>query len=251
MTAAAKWQDWPMLGFDLESTGVDVWTDRIVQSALVRIDPGHRPTTNTWLVNPGIPIPDGAAEVHGITTERAIAEGTDPAQMLFEVAGQLALAMHRGIPIVGMNLSFDLTMFEAECYRHGVEGLAVRRGHISKIGPIVDVLVLDKQADKFRKGGRKLTDLCATYGVRHTGAHDAAADALATCRLWPRIMAKHARKLSAPTIQALHQSQIGWRREQMDGLRAYFDKQGTEHDGCCAEWPVHQTCARTSAAVSA
>ena len=250
MAAGAKWQDWPMLGFDLESTGVDVFTDRAVQSALVRIDPGKRPDIKTWLVNPGVEIPAGAAEVHGITTERAVAEGTDPGQMLFEVAGQLALAMQRGIPIVGMNLSFDLTMFEAECARYGVDTLAARRGHVSKIGPIVDVLVLDKQADKFRKGGRKLEQLCATYGVRHTGAHDAAADALATCRLWPRIMAKHARKLSAPTIGALHQAQIGWRKEQMDSLRAYFDKKGEPHDGCCAEWPVHQTCARTTAAVS-
>lgn len=244
MTAAEKWADWPMLGFDLESTGVDVFNDRIVQSALVRINPGHRPDSRTWLVNPGIPIPEGAAEVHGITTERAIAEGTDPGQMLFEAAGQLALAMERGIPIVGMNLSFDLTMFETECQRHGIDTLAARRGHVSKIGPIVDVLVLDKQADKFRKGGRKLEQLCATYGVRHTGAHDAAADALATCRIWPRLMVKHSRKLQATSIQSLHQSQIGWRREQMDSLRAYFDKNGTEHDGCCAEWPVHSTCAR-------
>lgn len=250
MSAAEKWSDWPMLGFDLETTGVDIWTDRAVQSALVRIDPGKRPAISTWLVDPGVEIPDGAAEVHGITTARAQAEGTDPAQMLFEVAGQLALAMGRGIPIVGMNLSFDLTMFETECARHGVDGLAARLGHASKIAPIVDVSVLDKQADKFRKGGRKLEQLCATYGVRHTGAHDAAADALATCRIWPRLMAKHARKLSAPTIQSLHQSQIGWRKEQMDGLRAYFDKNGTEHDGCCGEWPVHSTCARTIAGAS-
>jgi hypothetical protein len=29
----------------------------------------------------------------------------------------------------------------------------------------------------------------------------------------------------------------------MNGLRAYFDKNGTEHDGCCGEWPVHSRCA--------
>ena len=241
--SAEKWADWPMLGFDLETTGVNLFEDRAVQTALVRIDPGKRPDIRTWLVNPGVPIPDGAAEVHGITTERAVTEGGDPAQMLFEAAGQLEMAMGRGIPIIGMNLSFDLTMFEAECTRHDVDGLAARLGHASKIGPIVDVLVLDKQADPYRKGGRKLVQLCEVYGVRHTGAHDAAADALATCRIWPRLMAKHARKLKATSIQSLHQSQIGWRQTQADGLRAYFDKNGTEHDGVCGEWPLHRSCA--------
>jgi DNA polymerase-3 subunit epsilon len=241
--SSSKWDGWDMLGFDLETSGVDVWNDRIVQAALVRIDAGQRPATRTWLVDPGIEIPDSAAEVHGITTARAQAEGGDPGQMLFEVAGQLALAMGHGRPIVGMNLSYDLTLFEAECARHGVDGLAARLGHPSKVGPIVDVLVLDKQIDKFRKGGRKLEQMCAHYGVRHTGAHDAAGDALAACRLWPRIMAKHARKFpTSLTMQSLHQKQIGWRQEQADGLRAYFDKVGTEHDGVCGEWPLHRAC---------
>ena len=221
--SASKWDGWDVLGFDLETTGVDVWNDRIVQSALVRIDAGTRPATRTWLVNPGIEIPDEAAAVHGITTERARAEGGDPGQMLFEVAGQLALAMGHGRPVVGMNLSYDLTLFEAECARHGVDGLAARLGHASKVGPVVDVLVLDKFADRFRKGGRKLEDLCRVYGVRHTGAHDAAGDALAACRLWPRIMTKHSRKFAGLTMQALHQKQIGWRKEQADSLREYFD----------------------------
>ena len=126
MATTSKWDGWDVLGFDLETTGVDVWSDRIVQSALVRIDAGKRPVTSTWLVNPGIPIPDEAAAVHGITTERAAAEGGDPGQMLFELVGQLALAMGRGRPVVGMNLSYDLSLLEAECARHGVDGLVAR-----------------------------------------------------------------------------------------------------------------------------
>lgn len=242
MTAGSKWQGMPMLGFDTETTGVDVYADRIVTTALVRIDEGKRPTVTTWLVDPGIDIPDGAAQVHGITTERAKAEGTDPGQMLFEAAGTLALAMGRGIPVVGMNLAYDLTLFEAECARHGVEGLTARLGR-AHIQPVIDVLVLDKHADPYRKGGRKLTALCDHYGVRHTGAHDAGGDALAACRLWPRIMGKHAGKFRGHTLGSLHQAQVGWRKEQQDGLRAYFDKRGQEHDGVCAEWPLHESCA--------
>lgn len=249
MSAASKWDGWDVLGFDLETTGVDIWTDRIVQAALVRIDAGTRPQTRTWLVDPGIEIPDEAAAVHGITTERARAEGRDPGQMLFELVGQLALAMGHGRPVVGMNLSYDLSLLEAECARHNataspdmqVPGLVARLGH-GKVSPIVDVLVLDKYADPYRKGGRKLEQMCAHYGVRHTGAHDAAGDALAACRLWPRIMAKHSRKFGGQTLGGLHQSQVGWRKAQADSLRAYFDKQGTEHDGVCGEWPLHRAC---------
>lgn len=242
MATTSKWDGWDMLGFDLETTGVNVWTDRIVQAALVRIDAGQRPVTSTWLVNPGIEIPDEAAAVHGITTERAQAEGGDPGQMLFELVGQLALAMGRGRPVVGMNLAYDLSLLEAECARHGVDGLIARLG-VGKVSPVVDVLVLDKYADPYRKGGRKLEQLCAHYGVRHTGAHDAGADALAACRLWPRIMAKHASKFRGMTIASLHQSQVGWRKKQRDGLRDYFDRNGTVHDGCCGEWPLHRACA--------
>lgn len=242
MAASSKWDGWDVLGFDLETTGVDIWNDRIVQSALVKIDAGKRPQTATWLVDPGIPIPDEAAAVHGITTDRAQAEGSDPGQMLFELVGQLALAMGRGRPVVGMNLSYDLSLLEAECKRHSIDGLVTRLG-VGRVGPIVDVLVLDKHVDPYRKGGRKLEQLCTTYDVRHTGAHDAAGDALAACRIWPRLMAKHARKFGGHTIGSLHQSQIGWRKDQADSLRAYFDKQGTEHDGVCGEWPLHRACA--------
>lgn len=237
-----------MVGFDLETTGVNVAGDRIVQAALVRINPGKRPDIKTWLVNPQVEIPTEAAAVHGITTERAVAEGGDPGQMLFELTGQLALALGRGIPVVTMNGSFDLSMLEVENYRHGIDALVSRMGP-GGVQPIVDVLVLDKQADPYRKGGRRLEQLCDVYKVRHTGAHDAAADALAVCRIWPRIMAKHAKKLRAPTMGSLHQAQVGWKKTQMDGLRDYFDRQGTVHDGCCGEWPLHRACLPALAAV--
>ena len=239
--SAAKWAEFPLLAFDLETTGVDVFADRIVQAALVDLKPGSRPATTTWLVNPGVEIPDAAAEVHGITTARAQAEGTDPAAMLFELTGRLALWMGRGFPIVGMNLAYDLTLLEAENVRHGVDTLTSRLA--KGIGPVLDVLVLDKYADPYRKGGRRLEQLCEVYGVRHTGAHDAAGDALASARLFPKVMTAHARKFPSHSLGSLHQAQVTWRRDQQGSLRAYFDKKGTEHDGVCGEWPVHVHCA--------
>ncbi len=56
--------------FDTETTGVDVEIDRIVSAALVVQDaPGLRPRVTRWLVNPGVPVPEAATAVHGLTQE--------------------------------------------------------------------------------------------------------------------------------------------------------------------------------------
>lgn len=60
----------PLAAFDTETTGVDVETDRIVSAAVVVQDaPGARPRVSRWLVNPGVPVPEGATAVHGLTDE--------------------------------------------------------------------------------------------------------------------------------------------------------------------------------------
>lgn len=252
MSAPTKWDRMPCLGFDLESTGVNPREDRIVQAAVVKAVPGTPPEATTWLVDPGVEIPDEAAAVHGITTERARAEGGDPAQMLFELTGRIALTMGRVIPVVIFNAPYDLTMLEAENRRYGIDSLASRVAP-KPIGPVIDPMVLDKYVDPYRKGicaedrrnpcrcgavDKKLTSLCLHYGVQLDGAHDAAADAIAACQLWPKIIARHPQKFRGFTVGALHQAQIGWRREQMNSLRAYFDREGTEHDGCDPAWPL-------------
>lgn len=238
MTASSKWDTMPCLGFDTETSGVDALNDRIVTVALVKIQPPQRPIIRRYVVDPGIEIPEEAAAVHGYTRERAAAEQTHTIeQMLFEVTGLIAITLGHGIPVVAMNASYDFTILEAENLRHGIEGLLARLGH-GGIQPVIDPFVLDKHADKYRRGGRKLVDLCATYDVRHTGAHDSAGDALAACRMWPKILVKHPAKFRGQSLPALHQSQVGWRREQADGLRAYFDKNGTPHDGVDPGWPL-------------
>lgn len=240
MRASDKWAGFPVLAFDTESTGIDVLKERIVQAALVEIHPGHRPVTSTYLVDPGIDIPAEATEVHGITREYAAANAThSPAQLLFEVSGRIARWLGQGFPVVAFNAAYDITLLEAENLRHNQPTLLDRLGGSSKITPILDVFVLDKFADPYRKGGRKLAQVCKHYDVVHAGEHDATADAIAAARIFPRLMAKHVRKFPGMTLPALHNAQVGWRREQADGLRAYFDKQGIEHDGVDPGWPTY------------
>ena len=90
-----SWRDGPLVGFDTETTGVDVGADRIVTAAVVRRDAsGTR--VRTWLIDPGIPIPPAATAVHGITTEQARARGRAPREALDEVAAGEVLALPAG-----------------------------------------------------------------------------------------------------------------------------------------------------------
>ncbi len=83
----ANWTERRVLGFDTETTGVDVTSDRIVTAALVmRQGLGGLSRVRTWIIDPGVEIPEGASEIHGITTEYARAHGRPPAEVLEEVA---------------------------------------------------------------------------------------------------------------------------------------------------------------------
>lgn len=61
--------DRPLAVFDLETTGIDPDKDRIVQIAIIRVEPDGRRTTFETLVNPEIPIPPESSKVHGIKDE--------------------------------------------------------------------------------------------------------------------------------------------------------------------------------------
>ena len=71
----ANWLAGEMLGFDFETTGVDRFTDVPVSYALVTVVAGDVVSSSSGLIDPGREIPAGASAVHGISTERARAEG--------------------------------------------------------------------------------------------------------------------------------------------------------------------------------
>lgn len=241
------WHQQPVLAYDVESTGTNPHEDRILQAALVEVPVGARPRGHTWLLNPGIEIPQESIDVHGLTNDHIAEHGTDPHDAILDIVGRLALALGRGIPVVAMNAAFDLTFIEAETRRHDIPTLTERL--TNGIRPIIDPGVLDKHGHPYRKvnGGckdgcgaedKKLVGLCLHYKVAHTGAHDAQADALAAARLWPRILDAYPDKFRGIGLAGLHQGQVKWRWEQQASLRAYFDRNGTEHDGCQGDWPV-------------
>lgn len=232
-----KWHAEPLLGFDTETTGVDVWNDRIVSACLIEVDAQGATVAHDWLINPGVPIPDGAEAVHGISTERAQREGRPPAEVLEEITAHLAAWMGRGRPVVVFNASFDLTILEVENARHGVPSLASRLD--DQIAPVLDPLVIDKHVDAFRKGKRLLTIVAGHYGVDLGKAHDAQADALAAAALIPKIFAKYP-DLTDFSPDELHDAQVRWRHEQQSNLADYFARVGKPEVAASlsSAWPI-------------
>lgn len=232
-----SWHLGRMAGFDLETTGVDVETDRIVTACVVHCGGGPTTESRTWLANPGIEIPEGAAKLHGITTERARAEGRPAADVVAELLTALASAARDGEPIVAMNAAFDLTLLDRECARHGIKSLW---DYTDAIPLVIDVKVLDKHIDRYRKGSKTLGALCAHYGVALDGAHSADADAIAACRVAWRIGSTRP-ELAALPLDVLHEQQVAWAAEQAESLADYFRRTpGKEHqaDGVRTDWPL-------------
>ncbi|MDX3074587.1 3'-5' exonuclease [Streptomyces sp. MI02-7b] len=232
-----SWYLGRMCGFDLETTGIDVETDRIVTACIVQVGGNHPTASDTWLADPGIDIPEEAAKVHGITTEQARAEGHPAASVVQDLVSGLVQVVTHGIPVVAMNASFDLTMLDREARRHGIAPLSDVVGDELRV---VDPRVLDKRVDRYRRGGRTLTDLCRHYDVPLDGAHSADADAIAACRVAWRIASRYP-EVGRALLDELHDQQIGWAREQAEGLADYFRRTpGKEHqaDGVRTEWPL-------------
>lgn len=190
--------------FDIESTGVDAHRDRIVTAAVIEAGGGHKTVTREWLLDPGIDIPQGATDVHGITTEHARTHGRHPSTAVRELAADLLSCVGSGLPVVGHNVVYDLTLLHAELLRHGHALLAAS---FAGIRPVVDTRILEKHLDPYRPGkpnGRRpdeacgphaLLECCRIWGIDLTeqDAHGAAADALAAGRLAWRLAANHDR----------------------------------------------------------
>lgn len=230
-----EWLERPLAAFDLETTGTDPEVDRIVTASVALVGAGREPEVNDWLVDPGIEIPEGATRIHKITTEMAREGGRASADAVAEITGLLARYLNEDYPIVAFNARFDLTMLDREARRHGVEPLVEMVG-----GPmglvVLDPLILDKQIDPYRPGKRKLTDLCAHYGVALDHAHASNADALAAARLAWRLGSTNP-ELGETDLPTLHESQIEWAKGQAEGLQKYFDDKGLD-EKVEIEWPL-------------
>lgn len=217
--------------FDLETTGVDVRTARIVTACVALLDDsGAVVSRRDWLADPGVEIPEGAAAVHGISTERARDEGRPAVEVVAEVVADLRAVLERGTPLVVYNAPYDLTLLAHEAARHAVAPL------VDPV-PVVDPLVIDKAVDRYRKGKRTLEAAAAHYGVALDGAHDAGVDAIAAGLVARAIAEQHAAALPA-TLAELHAAQVVWHEQQASSFEDYMRTQRDHTFTADRGWPV-------------
>ncbi|MFI2078615.1 3'-5' exonuclease [Streptomyces triculaminicus] len=214
-----SWHLGRLAGFDLETTSPDPETARIVTACVIQCGDKRPVQSANWLSDvDGQEIPAEAAEIHGVTTERARAEGVGLRQVVEEVIAALSQVVLSGIPVVAMNARYDVTVLDREARRYGMTPLTERVGEDLRV---IDPFVLDKHIDRYRKGSRKLTDLCEHYEVPLDGAHSADADAIAACRVAWRQGSWHA-PLAAMSLDELHVAQVAWAAKQAASLQEYF-----------------------------
>ncbi|MFJ9327698.1 3'-5' exonuclease [Streptomyces sp. NPDC101230] len=231
-----SWHQGPLVGFDLETTGTDVETDRIVTAALVRLEPdGTVAEQRSWLLDPGVAIPEQASAIHGIGTDHARKHGARAASAVEEIAHAVAEVLRSGVPLVVMNARYDLSLLDRECARHGVESVDERIGGVPS--PVIDPLVIDKHVDKYRKGKRALQALCEHYGVTLSDAHDATADAVAAVRVVRRMGERH-RPVSTLPPAELHALQVRAAAEQSASLQAYLRRTANPAAVVEQAWPM-------------
>lgn len=216
--------------FDLETTGPDPFHDRIVTACVLDMDmAGNILEKRTWVVWPGIPIPTGASDVHGYTTERVLdmaEEGTartDYSRVVFDIMQYLNILDRRAYATVVYNAPFDLTMlgYELERCHPGIKYTAPTY--------VVDPLVIDKAIDPYRRGSRKLSDVAAHYGVPVGDAHQAEADCIMAAGIalklleWPK-SGRNSRPLREQSIDEIHTRQIAAKRAQSESFAEYLVK---------------------------
>ena len=230
--------------FDLETTGIDPLADRIVTAYLGQMDHlGNIVQEVSIVVDPMVPIPAEAAEIHGYTSERARAEANStPYEAVAWLHHVIVSEARLGRPVIGYNLQYDLTMLEAERARWMPNTTELRfyeRNSAQSGIPVLDALVIDKAMDRFRKGSRKLIDTAKFYNVHlaESEAHGAKADAVASGRITIALLKRYP-QLLREGIYGLHEKQIDWKRQQAASLQAYFRGQGGQPDAIVhGDWP--------------
>lgn len=221
-----------LVAFDLETTGVDPDTARIVTGSLVHFIGGLPMKTQSWLADPGIDIPAEATAIHGITTEHARENGRDHDDVAREIADAITACWTGGKTLVVFNAAYDLQLLSRT-----VDDFEI-------FGAVFDPLVVDRARDKYRKGKRRLGDIARIYGIEanEAAAHTAAGDAEVAGRLAHEMLTGNHAILAVQPVGRLMTAQNQWHRQYLTGLRDYLASLGRDVDDFkISPWPNTKT----------
>ncbi|MDP3524901.1 MAG: DUF294 nucleotidyltransferase-like domain-containing protein [Hoeflea sp.] len=192
---------------DTETTGLDVRQDRLVQIAAVRLHGADILAHDVFdvLLDPGVPIPEIASRIHGISTADVAGKPAFSA-----IAPDLAAFIGDAV-VIGHSIHFDMAVFRHEAQRHG---LTWKEPHAVDVGLIAAGLqpgLVDTSLDSLATG----------LGITISGRHSALGDAMATAEIYvallPQLLAAGVRSLGEidalcrkPSDLIARQDNAGW-----------------------------------------
>jgi len=157
----------PIIFIDLETTGLNPWSDRIVEATFLKIYPDGNEELITKLINPEVPIPDEATKIHGIT-DSDVANKPN-----FNQCSAEFIAFIADCDIAGFNVKrFDLLFLETEFRRAGVSFSRKDRS------------IIDAQIIYHKLEPRSLEAAYQKYcGRKLSGGHSSVADVRASVEI--------------------------------------------------------------------
>lgn len=208
------WWAHNMVVFDVESTGLDESSDRVVEIGFARFEKGELVDTYGTLINPRMIIPEAATQIHGISNE-----DVKDAPAFGRALGEMLNISRNAYP-VAYNASFDRRFFAMEIGRLLLPALQT---------PMFDPAVewLDPLVWARKKNGiwgkNKLTDICERNGISLVNAHRATDDAVAAGKVLFHVVRN---TLPSVTITEAIRRQKHYDKIQDDERRAWFEKKG-------------------------
>lgn len=231
-----------LLIVDCESTGKDPLDARLVTVfAGIMEDDGSWQREVHLMFDPGVEIPEEAAAVHGITTEKARAEGISVEkreEYLRKLRSFLIDSIrNQHLPLAAYNAKYDFTLLKAEFKRNGISPILWEDFFI------LDPFVIDKQIDKYRKGKRTLTAVAAHYGITvdESMTHDASYDCFLTGRIIQSEKFRSYDELKVSPSKLVRLQKM-WARSQAESFEAYLKKNAESKEeakeiSVNGEWP--------------
>lgn len=178
----------PLIFFDIESTGISIAKDKIIELCAIKIMPDKSRTMMLQRFYPEMPIPPSSTEIHGITDEMVKNEPT------FREKAKEVAAFFSNCDLAGYNIAkFDIPMLVEELLRAGLEE-----------NPFEKVRIIDSLSIYFKKEPRNLAAALKFYANEEiVNAHSAEADVEATIKVLNGQLEKY--KDLNPTAEGLHE----------------------------------------------
>ncbi len=227
-----EWVKENFIVLDFETTSADPKVARPVEMGLIITNPENEIVEDfSVLVDAGVKIPEEATKIHGITTEDIRARGMSSKDVITKLID--VLVAYEELPIVIYNVPYDWGMVTEEIKRIGAH-ITAKVAHREML--FVDPLLIDRKLDKYRKGSRKLSDVCTHHKIDLEDAHSAKADAHATSKLLRALINKHS-QLKTMSLEELYKKQTDWFSEWKRHTNNFWFRTGNPNK-ITNGWPI-------------